>query len=255
MNRSPQHDDDVARLWQEHLLAAFPADLRGAELAGVDMALLDASIAGCVSTWKDNGGVLVTDLASHRAVLDEQQLRLCGLAARRLLEYLWTQPPAPASRLAVTAVIQTAASDLTATEMLLRRAVESPQLEERGYNDLDSMNSNISELMDLLPGLAEDLYVAMLSHTETSSASTQLGSGSVFTLVSNRRQDFDAAKYPLVEHFPAVLRSHLPRALTVLTRLAVTGRTAVRGPVVSTNYASPERSLTTTTLSGDARSQ
>ncbi|WP_346177237.1 hypothetical protein [Streptomyces cuspidosporus] len=58
MNRSPQHDDDVARLWQEHLLAAFPADLRGAELAGVDMVLLDASIAGCVSTWKDNGGVL-----------------------------------------------------------------------------------------------------------------------------------------------------------------------------------------------------
>lgn len=122
-------------------------------------------------------GVLVTDLASHRAVLDEQQLRLCGLAARRLLEYLWTQPPAPASRLAITAVIQTAASDLTATETLLRHAVESPQLEERGYNDLDSMNSNISELIDLLPGLAEDLYVAMLSHTEKSSASTQLGSG------------------------------------------------------------------------------
>ncbi|MVO90585.1 hypothetical protein GPA10_39005 [Streptomyces sp. p1417] len=169
-------------------------------------------------------GVLVTDLTSHRAVLDEQQLRLCGLAARRLLEHLWTQPPAPASRLAITAVIQTAASDLTATETLLRRAVESPQLEERGYNDLDSMNSNISELMDLLPGLAEDLYVAMLSHTETSSASTQLGSGSVLTLVSNRRQDFDAAKYPLVEHFPAVLRSLLPRALAVLTRLAVAGR-------------------------------
>jgi hypothetical protein len=169
-------------------------------------------------------GVLVTDLASHRAVLNEQQLRLCGLAARRLLEDLWTQPPASASRLAITAVIQTAASDPTATETLLRRAVESPQLEERGFNDLDSMTSEVSELMDLLPDLAEELYVAVLSHTETSSASTQLGSGSVLTLVSNRQQDFDAGKYPLVEQFPAVLRSHLPRALAVLTRLAVAGR-------------------------------
>jgi hypothetical protein len=169
-------------------------------------------------------GVLVTNLASHRAVLDEQQLRLCGLAARRLLEYLWTQPPAPASRLAITAVIQTAAGDLTATETLLRRAVESPQLEERGYNDLLSLTSKVSELLDPLPRLIEDLYVAVLSHTETSSADTQMGSGSVLTLVSNRRQDFDAAKYPLTKHFPTVLRSDLPRALAILTRLTSTGQ-------------------------------
>ncbi|MGW1506108.1 hypothetical protein ACWCQW_47990 [Streptomyces mirabilis] len=169
-------------------------------------------------------GVLVTDLAFPRAVLDEQQLQLCGLAARRLLEYLWTQPPAPASRLAITAVIQTAASDLASTETLLRRAVESPQLEERGYNDLLSMTSKVSEVLDLLPGLIEDLYVAVLGHTETSSADTQMGSGSVLTLVSNRRQDFDAAKYPLTERFPTVLRSDLPRALAILTRLTTTGQ-------------------------------
>ncbi|MFF1657251.1 hypothetical protein [Streptomyces sp. NPDC058255] len=169
-------------------------------------------------------GALVTDLASHRAVLDQQQLRLCGLAARRLLEYLWTQPPAPASRLAITAAIQTAATDLTATETLLRHAVESPQLEERGYNDLLSLTTKVSEVLDLLPGLIEDLYVAVLGHTETSSADTQLSSGSVLTLVSNRRQDFDAAKYPLTKHFPTVLRSDLPRALAILTRLTSTGQ-------------------------------
>ncbi|MFH9044541.1 hypothetical protein ACH4FA_35170 [Streptomyces sp. NPDC017966] len=169
-------------------------------------------------------GVLVTDLASHRAVLDEQQLRLCGLAARRLLKHLWTQLPAPASRLAITAVIQTAASDLTATETLLRRAVESPQLEERGYNDLLSLTSKVSELLDPLSCLIEDLYVAVLGHTETSSADTQMGSGSVLTLVSNRRQDFDAAKYPLTKHFPTVLRSDLPCALAILTRLTSTGQ-------------------------------
>ncbi|OKK02933.1 hypothetical protein AMK26_23730 [Streptomyces sp. CB03234] len=48
----------VARLWQEHLDAPFPARLRGAELEGIDMVMLDADIAGCVSTWRDNGGSL-----------------------------------------------------------------------------------------------------------------------------------------------------------------------------------------------------
>ncbi|GGV20548.1 hypothetical protein GCM10010260_70630 [Streptomyces filipinensis] len=48
----------VAPLWQEHLDAEFPAALRGAELDGIDLVMLDADIAGCVSTWCGNGGFL-----------------------------------------------------------------------------------------------------------------------------------------------------------------------------------------------------
>ncbi|MFE6038603.1 hypothetical protein [Streptomyces sp. NPDC056452] len=51
----------VARLWQEHLGERFPAELRGAELAGADLVLLDASIAGCVSVWLNQGGALDTE--------------------------------------------------------------------------------------------------------------------------------------------------------------------------------------------------
>ncbi|WP_051927098.1 hypothetical protein [Streptomyces durhamensis] len=48
----------VARLWHEHLDAEFPAGLRGAERDGIDLVMLDADIAGCVTTWHDNGGFL-----------------------------------------------------------------------------------------------------------------------------------------------------------------------------------------------------
>lgn len=51
----------VARLWQEHLDAPFPAGLRGAELEGIDMVLLDAGIAGCVTTWRAGEGSLDTE--------------------------------------------------------------------------------------------------------------------------------------------------------------------------------------------------
>ncbi len=48
----------ISRLWQEFWVAPFPARLRGVELAGQDMVLLDADLAGCVSTWVNNGGEL-----------------------------------------------------------------------------------------------------------------------------------------------------------------------------------------------------
>ena len=38
------------RLWDEHRSALFPPADRGRELAGVDLMLLDASIAGCASS-------------------------------------------------------------------------------------------------------------------------------------------------------------------------------------------------------------
>ncbi|MFJ5680798.1 hypothetical protein [Streptomyces sp. NPDC093097] len=50
--------DAVSRLWQEFRATPFPARLRGVELAGQDMVLLDENLAGCVSTWVDNGGGL-----------------------------------------------------------------------------------------------------------------------------------------------------------------------------------------------------
>ncbi|WP_344661241.1 hypothetical protein [Catenulispora subtropica] len=37
------------QLWDEHLEAEFPAALRGKDIASIDMVMLDADIAGCVS--------------------------------------------------------------------------------------------------------------------------------------------------------------------------------------------------------------
>ncbi|WP_405987952.1 hypothetical protein [Streptomyces sp. NBC_00986] len=58
VNGDIEREAVVARLWQEHLDAEFPAALRGAELQGVDMVLIDAGIAGCMTTWRGNGGFL-----------------------------------------------------------------------------------------------------------------------------------------------------------------------------------------------------
>jgi hypothetical protein len=60
--RKRSSDDAVLRmaraLWSAHREARFPDDLRGKELAGVDLVLLDAHVAGCIDTWLSNRGSL-----------------------------------------------------------------------------------------------------------------------------------------------------------------------------------------------------
>ncbi len=50
--------DEVKLLWDEHRSAPFPDAVAGEEIAGVDMVMLDADIAGCVSTWLGDQGRL-----------------------------------------------------------------------------------------------------------------------------------------------------------------------------------------------------
>ncbi|MFG2537862.1 hypothetical protein ACGFU4_21765 [Streptomyces sp. NPDC048511] len=169
-------------------------------------------------------GDLVRNLAPQYQALVPEHQRACGLAARRLMEYLWGQPPVSGARLAISAVIQTAASDPAATEALLRRAIDPKQLPERGYHDLLALTDSIKRLIGQVPGIVEDLYVAVLNHKETSSEATRMGSGAVLTLQSTRQQDFDSSKYSLVQSFPDVLHWNITVALSILSRLSLTER-------------------------------
>ena len=51
-------ESDIAEMWQAHYVRWFPPLLRGAEVGGVDVVLLDADTAGCVSAWLAGGGHL-----------------------------------------------------------------------------------------------------------------------------------------------------------------------------------------------------
>jgi len=59
----------VEKLWQEHEASGFPSGLRGRDVAGVDFVMLDADVAGCVSTF-----------LHRKHVLDQWRTALLGLA-------------------------------------------------------------------------------------------------------------------------------------------------------------------------------
>jgi hypothetical protein len=72
--------EEGRRLWDEHWSAPFPSRLRGEEIDGVDMVMLDADIAGCVQAWLGSNGQL-----------DDQrhwQLQMCVDDLRQVLPTL-----------------------------------------------------------------------------------------------------------------------------------------------------------------------
>jgi hypothetical protein len=93
--------DEGQRLWDEHLLAPFPTRLRGEEIDGIDMVMLDADIAGCVSTWLGNKGRLdetrrgwlegsLDDLARVLRLLADEDERAYYERLRRLAQLALT---------------------------------------------------------------------------------------------------------------------------------------------------------------------
>jgi hypothetical protein len=63
----------IEELWRQHEKAPFPAGCRGEEVAAIDLVLIDAETAGCVSTFLGQAGRL-----------DPWRLAILGLCYRNL---------------------------------------------------------------------------------------------------------------------------------------------------------------------------
>ncbi|MFF3322502.1 hypothetical protein [Streptomyces sp. NPDC002889] len=76
-----QPEDRLARLWEEHRRALFPASFRGVDIEGVELILLDADVAGLVQRelngGLDNSGIAIlwaciADLDKIVPLIDEE---------------------------------------------------------------------------------------------------------------------------------------------------------------------------------------
>jgi len=77
--------NEIAQLWQQHQGATFPADCRGEEVDGIDLVMLDADTAGCISCFLTSSGQLDSKrreiLVACRRDLDQVLPQLQGHAS------------------------------------------------------------------------------------------------------------------------------------------------------------------------------
>lgn len=83
----------VTELWKAHREAAFPGRLRGEDVVGVELVMLDSDVASCIMSWLNNGGEIDDQrwniLAACEQDLDRVIPELAGHEAsyyRRLLD-------------------------------------------------------------------------------------------------------------------------------------------------------------------------
>ena len=205
--------DDLVRVSAEkalaHCVRALLAE-RGhqAEAAGLCCDLTERlSESFTIGTAYPTSWIL-SDLVDRLGQLSAAQAGQVGTTSRRLLAFAWAQSRRDrwfASR-ALQFVCRTHRTDVGASSELLRRAIEPDHLAQHGSEELSFLADAVTSITLDDPALVRDIYRAAFGYRETSDAPAPLG-GKVFSLISNRRQDYETGLYQLVQSFPEFLRT------------------------------------------------
>jgi hypothetical protein len=70
----------VSELWKEHEKAPFPSGLRGEEIFGVDLVMLDADAAGLVQTFSRSGRLNARQVSFVEPIVRDLELVLPALS-------------------------------------------------------------------------------------------------------------------------------------------------------------------------------
>jgi hypothetical protein len=179
--------------------------------------------------------VLLSKLIEQIGAATEEQLHSLGEASRDLLAYAWARQPHQ-SRL-VTASLHatcvTIASNVSATEQLLRSALLPEHMEQFAYEEFRHITRNIERIMDADGRLAADIYEAAFRFDEGSDATTDMSGSQLLALRSNRRQDYQGSWYELIENYPKFLKVSPEEAALALNK-AIEGYVARRHSHTST---------------------
>lgn len=194
---------------------------------------LDDTPDADVSVWAGVAGLLAAEVAArelplrillstltldHRDRLELDDLATCGAAARRHLAHVWTLPPSRLAGHAIRMVAATAEAAPAETASLLRQALQPDHLADRGPAELHALTRTIPTLAPLTPAFVEDLFAAVMVHTEPSTEATDFGTA-VLPMQSNRRQDVDHAKWALVDSFGTFLDAAPTHAVNAVARI------------------------------------
>ncbi len=157
-----------------------------------------------------------------------------GEASRRLLRFAWDQSDHDSVlvRASILAVLQTFTTDGVESEALLREAIVPEHLASYGYDELPTLLTDPAQLVRVAPDFLADCYEAVFAHEETSDAPTEMYASRIMPLISNRRQDYDHARWQLGEVFKDFLES-APTAATRALIPIVAGKMGQYGDAVT----------------------
>ena len=158
---------------------------------------------------------LIEEALQFKARLTPEQFADVGLAARRVLDIAWQSPQRNGQMIihALRTVSSTFITDPEGSALRIRRVLTPERVREYGYEELYWLAHEVKALIPLDPDLVADIYIASFDWTETDEGTTPMSHSKILPMVSNKRQDFQHARWQLSQDYPKfVERSPLSAA-------------------------------------------
>jgi hypothetical protein len=146
-----------------------------------------------------------------------------GKAARRVLEFAWSQDEKERDEgliaHAIKAVCRTYEGDPNASKALLQQSLESNHLQKYGFQEMPRLADEIEALVVNDPGLVEEIYIKVFAYKESSEETTSMG-GRILGFLSTKRQDFSMARWSLGEAYQFFIDKFPTEAVRALIAIA-----------------------------------
>ena len=161
------------------------------------------------------------------ALLDQErtepQIAALGRVSRALFDFAWKSSPYQQWLIlqSLRSVGRTYATDPPASAELLRRVLARERLKEYGSIEMPALAREAQAILECDPDFVSEIYKEAFDYSEESQEAVPLGSSQILPLTSNRKQDYEMARYRLAEVFPAVLAAS-PFVATSICIAAVT---------------------------------
>ena len=182
--------------------------------------------------YVDGARILLWSLSEKADFSDAVFSGVFGQAARALLQFAWTTDP-PMSNLsssAIQLVCKSYATDPDASRALLERTLEEPHFSAYAHEEAPWLAEGISVIASLDPVFALRIYATLFGRPAPQDGHSWIGGrpSRILPLSSNRRQDYEHARWHLQKALPAFLRSS-PRAGTDAVSVAAIGQATKMG--------------------------
>jgi len=147
----------------------------------------------------------------------EQRAQL-GTAARVLLAFaLNDSRGASLVTVAIELVSDTYETDADASRAILRRLFAGDRFTAHAHEDMPALARKAKRLLDHDPDFVAEVYRVVFSKRIIDTSATSMGNSQILPMSSNRRQDYDHARWQLSQYVPDLLDTDPTLGIRLLT--------------------------------------
>jgi hypothetical protein len=111
-------------------------------------------------------------------------------------------------------------ADPTGSAAAIRKLITPEEIREHGAQQGHWIARKISQLFEINPELAADIFTGFFSYSDRSEEKTSMGGSRILAMTSNRRQDYHQAHWLLAQHFSRFLEDHFELCRPIIVAAA-----------------------------------